>query len=40
MMSVPLPGVNGTITRTGFVGHVCDHAMPCKTKSAIAANPR
>ena len=37
-MSVPLPGVNGTITRTGFVGQACAQAIPCAAASASAAN--
>src|ERR1700704_264842 len=38
MMSVALPGVNGTIACTGFDGHACAQAAACALLSAIAAN--
>jgi len=38
MMSVALPGVNGTMTRTGFVGHDCAHAVAHTASNAAAAN--
>src|SRR5882672_10598345 len=34
MMSVTPPGVNATITRTGFVGYVCACAVPSAKRSA------
>jgi hypothetical protein len=37
MMSVPLPGVNGTMNLTVFAGHACAHAAVCTTHSATAA---
>src|SRR6266487_4165935 len=36
MMSVPLPGVNGTMTLIGFAGQACAHAADCAAHSAIA----
>jgi hypothetical protein len=36
MMSVALPGVNGTITRSGFAGQAWAHAPHCAASSANA----
>src|SRR6059036_2107232 len=36
MMSVPLPGVNGTMIRIGFEGQGCAHTADCAAHSAIA----
>src|SRR6266487_3447025 len=36
MMSVPLPGVNGTINLTVLVGQACAHAADCAAHRAIA----
>jgi CO/xanthine dehydrogenase FAD-binding subunit len=38
MMSVALPGVNGTMTRTGFVGHDCAPAVADAASNTAAAN--
>jgi CO/xanthine dehydrogenase FAD-binding subunit len=38
MMSVALPGVNGTMTRTGFVGQDCAHAVAHAASNTAAAN--
>src|SRR6266850_6747095 len=37
MMSVPLPGVNGTMILIGFAGHACACAPTCRAQSASAA---
>src|SRR5437867_7345765 len=37
MMSVPLPGVNGTTILTGFVGQACASTPACTAHSASAA---
>jgi hypothetical protein len=37
MMSVPLPGVNGTMNLTVFAGHACAQAAVCAAQSTIAA---
>ena len=37
MMSVPLPGVNGTMTLIGLAGQACAHAGACAAQSATAA---
>src|SRR5207245_5714709 len=37
MMSVPLPGVNGTMILIGFAGQACAHAVVCAIHSAIPA---
>src|SRR5216117_3196232 len=37
MMSVPLPGVNGTMILIGFAGHVCACAPTCRAQSASVA---
>src|SRR2546422_8260150 len=37
MMSVPLPGVNGTMNLTVFAGQACAHAAACAAQSARAA---
>src|SRR5712691_5010444 len=34
MMSVPLPGVNGTTILIGFAGHACAHAADCAAQSS------
>jgi len=39
MMSVPLPGVNGTMILIGFAGQACAHATVCAAQSTIAAIP-
>src|SRR5882762_6451047 len=36
MMSVPLPGVNGTMTLIGFAGQACAQAADCAAHRAIA----
>src|SRR5712691_9071760 len=36
MMSVPLPGVNGTMILIGLAGHVCAHAAVCAAQSTVA----
>jgi CO/xanthine dehydrogenase FAD-binding subunit len=38
MMSVALPGVNGTMTRTGFAGQDCAHAVAHAASNTAAAN--
>src|SRR2546425_4471462 len=38
MMSVALPGVNGTIARSGFAGQACAAAKLCSVASTAAAN--
>src|SRR5258707_1543338 len=37
MMSVPLPGVNGTMILIGFEGQACACAPTCRAQSASAA---
>jgi hypothetical protein len=37
MMSVPLPGVNGTMILIGFAGHACACAPAWRAHSASAA---
>jgi hypothetical protein len=39
MMSVPLPGVNGTTNLTVLAGHACAHAAVCAAQSTIVAIP-
>src|SRR5207249_9995431 len=34
MMSVPLPGVNGTMILIGFEGQACAHAADCAAQSS------
>jgi uncharacterized Fe-S cluster protein YjdI len=36
MMSVPLPGVNGTMILIGFEGQACAHTTDCAAHSASA----
>ena len=39
-MSVEPPGWNGTITRTGRIGHVCARALPEAAENAAAPTNR